>query len=67
MMSGRELERPLSGRSVVDVIAARLQVRRQRALQLRLVVDHEHAVVRGHVSTGIVTTIVVPPPGVSSM
>ena len=67
MMTCRELERLLSRRGVVDFVSARLEVRRERALQLRLVVDDEHAGAGRHRSIGIVTTIVVPPPGVSSM
>ena len=62
-----ELERHLSRRRVVHLVSARLQVRGERALQLRLVVDDEHAGAGRHRSIGIVTTIVVPPPGVSSM
>ena len=67
-MARRELERPLAGDRVVDLVAACSQVCREGALELRLVVDDQHTRRRSrHVSTGMVTTIVVPPPGVSSM
>ena len=58
-----ERQRRLARRREVDLVTARLQVRPERAQQLRLVVDDEDA---AHSAARSRSTIVRPPPGVSS-
>ena len=61
MVAGREVERVLAVGREVDVVAAGAQVDAERAQDLRLVVDDEHA---GHDgATSRLMTIVTPPPG----
>ena len=64
MVARRERERDLTGRSQVDLVVARLQIRAEGAQELRLVVDDEDP---RHCAALRRNTIVSPPPGVSSI
>ena len=59
----RDRERLLPRRRQIDVVVPRAEVRRERAKDLRLVVDDEDP---RHADASSRTTIVRPPPGVSS-
>src|SRR5436305_12993966 len=63
MVTRRDVEGTFTIRRQVDLVAAGAQVDAQRAQDLRLVVDDEHT---GHRNASRLTTIVRPPPGVSS-
>src|SRR5262249_42297183 len=65
MMTG-ELQRLLAVGCKVDFVPARAEVDRQRAQDLRLVVDDETSA-HACVAAGMRITIVTPPPGVSSI
>ena len=63
MVARRDVEGTFTIRREVDLVAAGAQVDAQRAQDLRLVVDDEHT---AHRNASRLTTIVRPPPGVSS-
>ena len=63
VLAGSDRQRRLAGLRELDVVIARAEIRRERAPDLRLVVDDEDA---GHSATGRRATMVSPPPGVSS-
>src|SRR3954464_10970791 len=68
MVARRERERVLTGRGNVDRVATRAEVDLQRPADRTFVVDDEDARVGrvAHDAEGSASTIVVPPPGVSS-